>query len=44
MAGSYKPYFRFHVDEVRFDGNDWLIAFSQRNHVGGEAGKADSGF
>jgi hypothetical protein len=26
----YKPYLRFHVDEVRFDGKDWLIAFTPR--------------
>ena len=25
-----KPYLRFHVDEMRFDGNDWQIAFTPR--------------
>ena len=30
MAGGYKPYLRFHVDEARFDGSDWLIAFTPR--------------
>ena len=24
------PYLRFHVDELRFDGNDWQIAFTPR--------------
>ena len=25
-----KPYLRVHVDEMRFDGNQWLIAFTPR--------------
>ena len=25
-----KPYLRFHVDEMRFDGTDWQIAFTPR--------------
>jgi len=24
------PYLRFHVDEVRFDGTEWQIAFTPR--------------
>jgi len=24
------PYLRFHVEEVQFDGRDWLIAFTPR--------------
>ena len=27
---GYKPYLRFHVDEIRFDGRSWLIAFTPR--------------
>ena len=27
---NYKPYLRFHVDETRFDGRNWLIAFTPR--------------
>ena len=27
---NYKPYLRFHAEEVRFDGKDWQIAFTPR--------------
>ena len=27
---SVNPYLRFHVDEVRFDGTEWQIAFTPR--------------
>ena len=25
-----RPYLRFHVDELRFDGKDWQVAFTPR--------------
>ena len=25
-----KPYLRFHVDEMRFEGDEWLISFTPR--------------
>ena len=25
-----KPYLRFHVEEVRFDGTEWQVAFTPR--------------
>ena len=27
---SHLPYLRFHVEEVRFDGKDWQVAFTPR--------------
>jgi hypothetical protein len=27
---NYKPYLRFHVDELKFDGKDWQVAFTPR--------------
>jgi hypothetical protein len=30
MMAQDKPYLRFHVDEVRFDGRDWMVAFTPR--------------
>jgi hypothetical protein len=29
-AVNYEPYLRFHVEEVRFDGKDWQVAFTPR--------------
>ena len=26
----YKPYLRFHVEEVQFDGQNWQVAFTPR--------------
>jgi hypothetical protein len=26
----YKPYLRFHVEELRFDGESWWVAFTPR--------------
>ena len=27
---NYKPYLRFHTEELRFDGESWWVAFTPR--------------